>query len=81
MYKFTIREPYWQFGGISVDISKCSDEEFEVECTHKTADGKRYFPGVYKVKRHIVERMRPVKPKPTLRLIPFDYLRSLNETN
>ncbi|GEM_PF-3039179 len=80
MFRYSIKIPYWKEKGISVDLDKCHDDEFEVECTHKNADGSRYFDGVYKVKRHIVEQMKDVRAKnKTLKLITFDYLRTLKE--
>lgn len=74
---YAIKEPYWKEDGISVDLSKCNDEEFTVECIYKTKEGNRYFDGVFKIKKHIAEMMKTVyvKNKP-LKLITFDYLRS-----
>ncbi len=75
---YKIREPYWKYDGISIDLSKCQDEEFKVECTFKTKDGGRYLDGVFLVKRHIIETMKSVFVKgKELKLIPFNYLRSL----
>jgi len=78
MYRYTIKEPYWQYDGISVDLSKCNDPEFEVECSYKDKAGNRYFAGVHKVRRNVVDMMRTVyakKNKKPLKLIPFEYLK------
>lgn len=82
LFRFKIRKPYWGERGISVDLDKCQDEEFEVECTYKNADGSKYFDGVYVVKRHIVKMMKSVYARngmKSLKLIKFEYLKSLKE--
>jgi hypothetical protein len=74
-----IREPYWGIKGIGVADSKITDD-FIIECTFKTKDGKRKYPYPFLCRKGIA-KVAPIKTIKgvDLRLIPFEKMTEVKD--